>query len=299
MSTIIANGKLLISGEYLILNGAKSLAVPCNFNQSLEFHSEKSNYLHWHSYDNNNNEWFSANFHIENLNLASSSDHKTGEWLEHILKTALKIANKNPLNGGTIKTFLSFPRDWGLGSSSTLISNIATLFKIDPYKLHFSSTNGSGYDIACATNNQPILYQLKEKSPIVETIHWQPPFAEEINFIHLNKKQKSHKEISRFKKMKINSSTVNEISNLTLSLTTCTNLNEFEEILNEHEKITGNCINQKPIKESYFSNYEGAIKSLGAWGGDFILVTRNNTDYFKSKGFSTILKYKEMVKSNL
>ena len=85
---------------------------------------------------------------------------------------------------------------------------------------------------------------------------------------------------------------------MTLSLTTCTDLNDFEEILTEHENITGNCINQKPIKESYFSNYEGAIKSLGAWGGDFILVTRNNKDYFKNKGFSTILKYKEMVKSN-
>ena len=203
MSTIIANGKLLISGEYLILNGAKSLAVPCNFNQSLYYQFEKSNYLHWHSYDNNRNQWFNANFYNENLDLASSSDSKKGEWLEHVLKTALKIANNNPLNGGTINTFLNFPRDWGLGSSSTLISNIATLFSIDPYKLHFNSTNGSGYDIACATNNQPILYQLKEKSPIVETIDWQPPFAEEINFIHLNRKQKSHKEISRFKKIKI------------------------------------------------------------------------------------------------
>ncbi|MDB9721346.1 GHMP kinase, partial [Winogradskyella sp.] len=37
---------------------------------------------------------------------------------------------------------------------------------------------------------------------------------------------------------------------------------------------------------------------LGAWGGDFVMVTAEEdpTDYFKSKGFNTIIPYTEMVR---
>ena len=31
----------------------------------------------------------------------------------------------------------------------------------------------------------------------------------------------------------------------------------------------------KRIKENAFSDYFGQVKSLGAWGGDFVLVTGN------------------------
>ena len=62
--------------------------------------------------------------------------------------------------------------------------------------------------------------------------------------------------------------------------------------------IISNIIKQKSVKESFFKDFEGSIKSLGAWGGDFILVTSkdNPTDYFKSKGFETIIPYHEMIK---
>ena len=42
---------------------------------------------------------------------------------------------------------------------------------------------------------------------------------------------------------------------------------------------------------------DGKIKSLGSWGGDFILVTTKNKDltYFKNRGLNTIIPLKEMV----
>ena len=53
----------------------------------------------------------------------------------------------------------------------------------------------------------------------------------------------------------------------------------------------------KPVKEELFQNYFGEVKSLGAWGGDFVMVTGNNktVDYFKEKGYNTILSYNQMV----
>ena len=64
-----------------------------------------------------------------------------------------------------------------------------------------------------------------------------------------------------------------------------------------HETIISKLINQKPIKDRLFSDYNGSIKSLGAWGGDFILVTSkdNPKSYFKNKGYKTIIPYKELI----
>ena len=68
-------------------------------------------------------------------------------------------------------------------------------------------------------------------------------------------------------------------------------------MITRHEKIVSNIIQQKPIKEVLFKNYHGGIKSLGAWGGDFILATGNEEDhkYFKNKGFNTIIPFGKMI----
>ncbi len=46
---------------------------------------------------------------------------------------------------------------------------------------------------------------------------------------------------------------------------------EFEELLILHEKLISKAIGISPIQERLFSDYKGVIKSLGAWGGDFVL----------------------------
>ena len=43
---------------------------------------------------------------------------------------------------------MNFDKNWGLGSSSTLINNISSWAKINPYDLLWSISKGSGYDIA-------------------------------------------------------------------------------------------------------------------------------------------------------
>ena len=53
------------------------------------------------------------------------------------------------------------------------------------------------------------------------------------------------------------------------------------------------------IKESLFPDFNGVIKSLGAWGGDFVMAiaTENPSDYFILKGYQTIIPYDEMILS--
>ena len=72
---------------------------------------------------------------------------------------------------------------------------------------------------------------------------------------------------------------------------------EFESLITLHEDYISQIIKQKPIKELLFNDFKGCIKSLGAWGGDFILVTslEDPSVYFKNKGFNTIIPFSNLI----
>ena len=74
-------------------------------------------------------------------------------------------------------------------------------------------------------------------------------------------------------------------------------LTEFERLINEHESFISNILGVVPVKEKLFPDFHGAIKSLGAWGGDFILATgdKDTPGYFKNKGFKLVMTYREML----
>lgn len=295
MKKFYSNGKLLITGEYLILDGALSFAVPCVYGQTLKYLKHDKPTLSWKSYDSNDSLWFESDFRNDSLEVIKTSDSETVKWIQKILKVASKISKKKLR--GSISCFLDFPNNWGLGSSSTLLNNISQLFEIDPYKLHFSTTNGSGYDIACASNNTPITYQLVNKKPKFETLNWSPNFKDDILFVFLNKKQKSNLEIKRFSRLPKDPAVVNKISSITKKIIKSKTLDNFEKLINQHEEIMQNHIGIETIKNKYFSDYTGSIKSLGAWGGDFVMATRNDKSYFLKKGYKTIFSFKELIKT--
>ena len=57
---------------------------------------------------------------------------------------------------------------------------------------------------------------------------------------------------------------------------------------------------KKTIKEELFIDYPGEIKSLGAWGGDFILAAgpSDSNKYFEKKGFKTVIRFMDMLKKS-
>lgn len=297
MKKIHSNGKLLITGEYLVLDGAISLALPCNYGQSLRFTSHKKNILNWISLDVNKEIWFEASFEANTFKVQKTSDDNIVKWVQKILKSSSELSRSKKKLEGTIINELEFPSNWGLGSSSTLLNNISNLYEIDPYDLHFSTTNGSGYDIACASYNTSLTYQIINNKPIVNPVDWNPNYKNEIIFIYLNNKQKSNLEIKRYHKLKKNLDLVNQISNITKKIIKSKSISEFEKLIDQHELIISELIQTKTVKEKYFSDYNGSIKSLGAWGGDFILATRNNKNYFLEKGFNTVFTFSELIKN--
>jgi mevalonate kinase len=308
MNTYYSNGKLLLTGEYLVLDKAKSLALPTKFGQSLSIQEIDEPKLIWESYTHNNKLWLQIEFDLPKLRIVTAtfdSNEDGGkdllaETLQKILFEAKKL-NTNFLDnpqGFFVKSNLTFPRNWGLGSSSTLINNIAQSANTDAFQLQFNTFGGSAYDIACAQNNNPIIYQLIDKKPIIEPVIFNPTFKDQLYFVHLNKKQNSRESIRQYKKSGSNiEGVIEEISTLTYEAVKCSLVDDFEKIMSDHERIISSIIKQKPVQKELFSDYFGQIKSLGAWGGDFILATGNmdTPNYFNKKGYPVVIPYQKMI----
>jgi len=295
---LYSNGKLLITGEYLVLNGAEALALPLSCGQSLNYKKTNDNLIKWNSYDLKNKIWFSAIIDKNNFKVIKSSDSTVCKRLNQILKS---IRNHNSeflnKNGYEIETKLNFDKDWGLGSSSTLISNLSKLANVDPYIILNETFGGSGYDIACSKVNYPILYSLINGKRVIQKVEFNPLFKKNLYFIYLNKKQDSGKEITSYRNLKISDSDIDKVTSISKQIIKTKSQQEFNLLLDSHEEILSSILKRETIKKELFYDFEGSIKNLGAWGGDFILSssTSNPSSYFFSKGFNKILTYDEMV----
>lgn len=308
MNSFYSNGKLLITGEYLVLDEARALALPTKFGQSLTIQKIGYSKLIWESYTNQDEQWFQVEFDLPKLRIITAtfeSDNDGGndsiaEILQNILIETKKLNPRFLSNnqGFYAKSKLTFPRDWGLGSSSTLINNIAEWSNVNAFQLQFNTFGGSAYDIACAQNNVPIIYQLKENKPHVEKVNFNPSFKEALYFVYLNKKQNSRNGIAKYKNFTGNvKKFTQDVSRLTDKVVNCSDISTFEQIMKEHEQIISSIIKKEPIQQELFPDYFGQIKSLGAWGGDFVLATGNEDTprYFSKKGFKTVIPYADMI----
>nr|WP_293304398.1 GYDIA family GHMP kinase [Allomuricauda sp.] len=295
-----SNGKLLLSGEYAILDGALGLAVPTQYGQSLEVLATETGLLEWNSYDEKGEIWFQAVLDLDGFKTISASDGKIATTLTGLLNEA-RVQNPRFLltsKGTQVNTKLGFPRSWGLGTSSTLINNMAQWAQVDAYALLWNAFGGSGYDIACAQHDLPITYQLKNGKPEVTEVAFDPIFKESLYFIHLNQKQSSKEAIANYRKQQFNKDDLlNSISTITQKMVSENDLTKFEILMVEHEAILSHILQIPTVKSRLFPDYPNAIKSLGAWGGDFVLVVgnENTLDYFRGKGFQTIIPFSRMV----
>ncbi len=293
-----AHGKLLISGEYVVLDGAKALAIPTKKGQKFMVTPFSGQQILWKSFDHKGTIWLERVFHFPITHRKSDSNA-----IKILKELFLSIQKQNPYfldgkSGYLIETHLEFPRNWGLGSSSTLLFNLAQWAQADPYELLKNTFGGSGYDIACAGSNLPITYQLIDNQRIIDAAPFNPTFSDQLFFVYLNRKQRSQREVKKYlnQNFKEKNTLVHLISEITELMMKVKVIEDFELLMKEHEILLASILQRNPI-QTHFKDYFGQIKSLGAWGGDFVLATGNEDTphYFKEKGFETVITYKDMV----
>jgi mevalonate kinase len=281
-----------------VLKGAKAIAFPTKHGQELFVEPSDKKTIKWNSRIKNE-DWFSAKIRIKKLRIETTTDTEIATRLVEILKEA-KHQNPDFLKSGCkVRTNIEFDKNWGLGTSSTLIANIATWANCDPYEINRKVFKGSGYDIACAESERPIMYQLNDGNEIVKKLDFHPLFANKLSFVWLNKKKNTREAIGNFDQTKNYNLEVNQVNEISENILKCTTLIDFQKLLTQHETIISKLINRPRIQEEFFSDFEGVIKSLGAWGGDFVMVAsylsfEEVEKYFNQKGFHTVLTFNNL-----
>ncbi len=297
-----ANGKLLLFGEYAVLDGALSLAIPTKYHQTLEVKAHRGSDLLWESYGHDKELWFEAQLSLYDFSALRTSDEQIALSLQKLLKGAVRFNCEflDKWNGFKVISKLNFPREWGLGSSSTLIHLVAQWADIGSFDLHFKVSNGSGYDIACAGASGPLTYRLTDDELHYSEIDFEPPFADQLYFVYLGQKKNSGEAIIHYaKQAKKRKDLAKQISAITEAAIQTSSAQEFGQLMIKHEALLSETL-EIPILKERFPDLKGEIKSLGAWGGDFAMVLSSQTKqdlahYFSSKGLNVFIPYKDMA----
>lgn len=291
-----AAGKLLLFGEYLVLKGAKSLAIPLRYGQQMKVTANADGNIQWLS-NVKNTAWFSAHF-SEKLEVIDTTNTKIANQLLDLLRM---IKSEKPSlfsTGMNIHLNADFPLEWGFGSSSTLISLLAQWSETDPYVLLRNSFGGSGYDVACATAHFPIVFE-KEKR-ITQEIELSSSITSKLLFVYSGRKQKSKNEVLRFEEINISADQINEMNEIISEVIASSDIEEVEILINKSEEFLSEILSLEKIKNSIFRDYAYSIKSLGAWGGDFFMATYRNEaeakDYFRKKGYGVQFTYDQIIR---
>lgn len=299
---MFARGKLLLTGEYAVLDGAKALALPTKYGQNMTIKKHRGSDLVWKSFDKEDKVWFQSKISLMDFSAIETTDDKKSKLLQQLLKGAVRLNSEflSKWNGFKVQTNIDFPLNWGLGSSSSLIYLIAEWAEVNPLLLYFKVFDGSGYDVAAAGAELPILYQLSDDQVQYNEIDFKPSFTNQLYFVYLNKKQSSQKGIEHYLKVAKGRKTfAKRITELTNQIVETKDFDTFNSILKEHEGLVAETIKTDSVGTEIFSDFWGVSKSLGAWGGDFILATSSEgpektQNYFVKKGFGTILKYSDL-----
>lgn len=300
-TSFYGHGKLLLTGEYLVLAGADALAVPLRLGQHVRIKNMRGADLQWKSLKPDGTTWFKGTFSLLDFSAQETTDP---EIADRITKLLNGIARQNPdflsdWKGKNIETELEFEPEWGLGSSATLLHCMAEWGKAEPYTLLDRTFGGSGYDVACASADGPIVYRSNDEEIRITPTDLPWTFRDNLLFVWSGKKQSSRDAVASVQsRLAKAGSMVKTISDLTNRIAKETTLDGFIDLMSEHNHRLSEWLDKKP--EPAIAGFPGLIKPLGAWGGDFFLAASNigseeMRKQFKSLGYNVMFGWKEFV----
>ncbi|RQP07893.1 MAG: 30S ribosomal protein S6 [Chryseobacterium sp.] len=296
---IFSPGKLLLSGEYAVLDGALALAVPTRAGQTL-IHRKVDDgncRIYWET-RRENQDWLRCEIDYREWRIISTDLQPAANFILSVLRhlSGLVPAFFSSQADYYLQAHVEFQADYGLGSSSTLMANLAKWTGADPYGLNELCLGGSGYDVAVAMEQSALLYRNGRQREI-QPLDFRPPFMDELLLLHLNRKQDSRDGITHYRSMQKSGTLIGEISDITAALVSCDDSEKFSALMLRHEDILSSFLKMPTVKEKYFADAPVFFKSLGAWGGDFVLTQkfRDWKNYFQERGFASVFGYDDIV----
>lgn len=296
---LYANGKLLLTGEYLVLAGARALAFPVRYGQRMIAIQHSGSVIDWTSRDSSGI-WYQSRLTLP----FTANQDKADPTTSFVIKLLSAASSLNPAfltknKGYTLDFELNYPREWGLGSSSTLIWLIARLAGVDEFKLYHLVSQGSGYDVACASRLSPFFYTIINHMPIIECTSIGRALQDHACFAYLGKKQDTQSEVQRFlAQPAVIKKQIQYINILSEAISKEDDEVKLCQRIQEHENIIAEIIGKEPVARQ-FPGFPGTVKSLGAWGGDFAMFVSNCSnekikDILKGYGLQAIFTFSEL-----
>lgn len=284
------------------MEGAKALAVPLKLGQSLFVKNSEKNQLIWEA-KSPAGLWFKTILKLPTLEVLETNNQIFSNRLVLLLKNAKELSKHflNDISGISVETELGFNPEFGFGSSSTLVFCVSKWANVNPYLLQKKTFGGSGFDIACADSKGPITFQRIVEDIEINKVDLSSSVSSKLFFVYLGNKQQTSKSIKNFKKNAVfTNSDIDRISVITNEAVKAESIEDFEALLTEHEQLMSSVLQTPTIKSSCFPQYDGCVKSLGAWGGDFVLISSRNSkqeisQQMKNLGFNIVFSYSDLV----
>jgi len=294
--TYSASGKLLLFGEYLVLRGSRCLAMPLSLGQTLTLDSIPERGLIWRCFEQKEL-WFEIIF-SESLDILQTSDMTMATRIQNLLWLVIRYNPDIFLTNWYFKFDVNFDRQFGLGTSSTLISLLSQWSGVDPYLLSMRSFGGSAYDVAAATAPHPFLYSLGKR--LIKTVSIPEQITDNLLFVYLGNKQNTATAVTTFNDIPTDYFQLEKMDNIAQFAAECQTIEEWEKMMLESEQMLSEILSQEPVQQKHFKDYPYQIKSLGAWGGDFIMASCRSIEdakaYFSKKRYKTVFTYNELIK---
>ncbi|PLX14759.1 MAG: hypothetical protein C0599_18200 [Salinivirgaceae bacterium] len=291
----------MITGEYLALQGATTFAVPLIFGQELEIEEVSHSLVYWRTLFKDKI-IFHAIFETDQFNVLETSDTEKSSWIKSVF-LAIRDQKEDFLvdSGAEATATIDLHMNYGWGSSSSFITNLCKWADVNPFWVNMKVGGGSGYDIACATVSQPILYHNESNLPKYKEVDYHPEFTQNMWFIFQENKMNTADAIRGFRSKRVNETVISRVSEISQEWIKADSIDKIMELMREHEKLLSECVNMDSIAKQY-EDFNGEVKSLGAWGGDFMLAVSPMSgadviSYFENKGRPTMFNWLEIVKN--
>lgn len=272
----------MLAGEYAVMCGVEALALPVKAGQwqhVWEMPAKGVSKLVWQSKDADGSVWFECRIDTDIMHISETSHEEQAETL---LKLLLCIKEQKPElfhhKNIRIETECEFDRSFGLGSSSTLVCNLAKWSGVNAYQLQERVLGGSGYDIAVGNLGKPLVYWRENAEPNWSAWHLPSELTREWYLAFPGQKQNSRESLNevklRLEGMQSDVALLQQMNACIHAIKTPRSLPMLEAMLEMWQALLSQRLDlPRPYEILNLSPVRGGVcKYLGAWGGDVLLV---------------------------
>ena len=272
----------MLAGEYAVLYGVEALALPVKAGQWLhvwEMPAKGVSKMVWQSKEHDGSVWFDCRIDTDIMHVSETTDKGIADTLLQLLYLLKEQKPDLFLHKNIrIETECEFNRSFGLGSSSTLVCNLAKWSGVNAHILQEHAFGGSGYDVAVGNLGRPLVYWRESNQPNWSAWQLPPELTREWYLVFPGQKQNSRESLtgvkSQLDKISTDVALLQQMNACIQAIKSPRSLPMLEAMLEMWQALLSQRLElPRPYDDLGLSPVKGGLcKYLGAWGGDVLLV---------------------------